>query len=157
MCWRHKLSGPGYVSIKWKHLHTPSLWHFRYIVAVFVGHGSPDSRKFISDNDRVNHTVCMQSVDCKSAAKRCSSQVLACDTESSSRTGWDSSRYMFSESNDDEGSDYHRFVALDIRGGVAGEEQGWGAAAQGIPGWALGTGSDNGGALGLREPVKLSR
>ena len=84
-------------------------------------------------------------------------QVLAFDTSSSS-VGRGSSRYLFAETDRDDGGEARRFVALDYRGNLArdsgvadGAEQG------GTTGWALGTGSDGNGALGLGQPVELSR
>lgn len=87
----------------------------------------------------------------------CASQVLAFDA-SNSPVGRGSSRYLFAETDRDDGGEARRFVALDYRGDLAGESEAAGGAAKGgTTGWAVGTGSDGNGALGLGKPVELSR
>lgn len=85
--------------------------------------------------------------------------MLAYDTSSSPfGAGWGSSRYLFAETDSDEdgdGSTARRFVALDFRGsGEALQQQ---TASSRKPGWALGTGYDGNGALGLGQPAELAR
>lgn len=83
----------------------------------------------------------------------CAPQVLAFDA-SSSPAGRGSSRYLFAETDRDDGGTARRFLALDYRGDLGGED---GGARGGTAGWALGTGSDGNGALGLGQPAELSR
>lgn len=84
------------------------------------------------------------------------SQVLAYGT-GSSPVGWDSSRYLFAETDRNESLQPRRFVSLDYRGGGGGNNGGTGEASVGVPGWMLGTGSDGNGALGLGHAAELSR
>lgn len=84
-------------------------------------------------------------------------QVLAYQTSSApDAAGWGSCRFLFAETDSGQGgeSEVRRFVALDFRGGAAGRE---GAQSSRKPGWALGVGYDGNGALGLGQPVELSR
>lgn len=84
-------------------------------------------------------------------------QVLAFDA-SSSPDGRGSSRYLFAETDRDDGGEARRFVALDYRGDLAaGSEVADGDKKGGTTGWALGTGSDGNGALGIGQSVELSR
>lgn len=83
-------------------------------------------------------------------------QVLAYDTPSSP-VEWEFSRYLFAETGNDEHNEARRFLALDYRGGVAGENGASGEATKWRPGWVLGKGSDGNGALGLGQDADLSR
>lgn len=85
--------------------------------------------------------------------------MLAYDTSSSPLgTGWGSPRYLFAETDSDEDGDERiarRFVALDFRGNSEAVQQQ--TSSSRMPGWALGTGYDGNGALGLGQPAELAR
>ena len=80
-------------------------------------------------------------------------QVLAFDA-SNSPAGRGTSRHIFAETDRDDGGTARRFLALDYRGNLAGQD---GGAQGGTTGWALGTGSDGNGALGVGRPAELAR